>query len=186
MLPPYWETRQLAVRNVREGDTDALLALFNANHAVEKWDPTFKPIERPEMAQLVANSLASSGYGGRPFQMQCFEERKTDRIVGYYHATYGLPHPDVFWFGMFVLHPDATKRGYAREVVDGLYALWFILPEQTRAWAEVWLKNWPALRFWINVGFTTIIEWEGASVLAEGTNASIILERRWRGRASAI
>ena len=180
-VPDYWDTTRLHVRAVQPNDTDALLALFNANSHVEPWDPTFKQIERPEMADLVDKSLTWAARGIKPFQMQCFERLDTGQLVGYYHCTYGTAHADVLYISMFVMAHDAQHAGYGREVVDGLSIWWATLRDIRRAWAEVYLKNWTALRFWIERGFTTIIEWEGDNVLSEKGHAAIILEKRWRG-----
>ena len=180
-VPDEWDTKRLTVRAVREADIDTLLALFNANAAVAAWDPTFAPIERDELARLVHKSLTWADTEERPFQLQCFVERRTGALLGYYHCTYGAPHADTLWLSMFVMGPCAQRGGYGREVVEGLGSFWPMLRDIRRAWAEVWLKNWPALRFWINAGFNSIVEWRGDKQPAEGAFASLILEKRWRG-----
>jgi ribosomal protein S18 acetylase RimI-like enzyme len=183
MVIDYWEMKRLVVRNATEADIDAMLALFNANAHVAAWDPTFKPTTRESIAELVDKSLRWEELGQRPFQMQCCVERASGRMAGYYHCTYGLPHPDVVWISMFVFAPEYQRGGFAREVIDGLAPLWWMLPEQRRTWAEVYVKNWPALRFWINAGFKTVIEWEGPVAPTADAFPSIIFEKRWKGRA---
>jgi len=42
---------------------------------------------------------------------------------------------------------------------------------------EVYLRNWPALRFWTNAGFTTIVAYEGDREPGEGRVARLMLAR---------
>ena len=44
-------------------------------------------------------------------------------------------------------------------------------------WLEVYLRNWPALRFWTIMGFTTIVGYEGDKAPGEGRQARLMLER---------
>jgi ribosomal protein S18 acetylase RimI-like enzyme len=61
---------------------------------------------------------------------------------------------------MFVLHPDWQGKHLGREVVEGLAEQLRAL-EYSAIWLRVYLKNWPALRFWITNGFTNILAYEG-------------------------
>ena len=77
---------------------------------------------------------------------------------------------------MFVLHPDHQKGGYGTELIAGL-------AQQAKAashqaiWLEVFLKNWPALRFWIKAGFTNIIDIDGAPQHDATAHASIVIAK---------
>lgn len=180
-VPPEWETARLSLRDVAEGDVDALTALYNANAHLGKWDPVFKVVERSELEELVAKSITRAQRPNRPFHMQAARRKVDGALVGYYHTMGVPPLPDVVYFSMFVMDPAWQGQGYGAEIVRGLGEQWpRCLPEQARAWAEVSLKNWPALRFWSGMGFRTIVEWEGDGELSEEAHATVILERRWK------
>ncbi len=53
-------------------------------------------------------------------------------------------------------------------------------PKGDQLWLEVYLRNWPALRFWTIMGFTTIVGYEGDKEPGEGKQGRLILERTLR------
>ena len=180
-LPAEWETERLILRDVAEDDVDALTALFNANAHLGKWDSVFQVVERSELAELVEKSITRAQRPDRPFQMQCARRKEDGALVGYYHTVVAPKFPDVVYFSMFVLDPAWQGQGYGSEMVRGLCEQWpRCLPDQARAWAEVSLKNWPALRFWIGAGFRTIFEMRGDAELGDDAGAALTLELRWK------
>jgi diamine N-acetyltransferase len=76
---------------------------------------------------------------------------------------------------MFVLHPDYQKGGFGTELLTHWRS------SQTAShqaiWLEIFLKNWPALRFWIKSGFTTIIDINGAPQHDATAHASIVIAK---------
>jgi diamine N-acetyltransferase len=188
MVPSVWQTERLMMRNAALDDVDRLREIFNANAHIGIWDATFQPVAREEIATLVHDSLAGCTRGTLPFQLQCICTQSTasgeaagvrdSLIVGYYHMAYGPRRPDMIWISMFVMHPDAQQQRYGREALTGLCAQFDQLAVYTAVWAEVWLKNWPALRFWAGGGFDHIVEFRGDRVLTLESYASVILEHR--------
>lgn len=176
MLPTRWRSDRLLLRDARLDDVDRLLALFNANSFVAPWDPTFRAIERPEMERLVEASLAGFSPKGKPFQLQCFCAGPPDQIAGYYHMTFGAPEIDTIWISMFVIDPGLQRHKYGSEAIAGVNAHFHRLGRFRAAWAQVWLKNWPALRFWTRAGYNRVVSIEGDAVYAPDTQASVILE----------
>ena len=183
MLPSRWFTDHLIMRDVATEDAARLLAVFNANSHIGVWDPTFQPIEQPEMDGLVAASLAQRNARGDPFQMQAIcrrEGAEAGDIIGYYHIAYGVRRPEILAVGMFVLDPPVQSQGYGSEVLGGLSRRLRELPAYEAAWARVWLKNWPALRMWIKAGFDRIVAIDGDKVLSAEGQANVILEQDLR------
>ena len=68
-------------------------------------------------------------------------------------------------------------EGFGREFVPSLLAHLSTCPPLTAIRIEVYLKNWPALRFWLNHGFATIQDMRGAKTASPAHHASLILER---------
>lgn len=173
-LPAQWTTPRAAIRDATADDTPALTAIFNAYTYVQPWDPTFHPVDLPEIGTLVKRSLSDDDHAN--FRLQALCPRDGGDPFGYFHLFHGAPQPDVCWISMFVIHPDFQGQHLAGEVVNGL--AYHLRQAGYRAiWLEVYLRNWPALRFWTIMGFTTIIGYEGDKEPGEGQQARLMLER---------
>jgi ribosomal protein S18 acetylase RimI-like enzyme len=157
-------------------DVPQLHAIFTACAYVEPWDPTFKPVPEAELAQLVQQSLATEGEYSR-FKLQPIRTRTGDEMVGYFHLVHGAPEPDMAVISMFVLHPDYQHEGFGQELIAGLAEELRRLG-YTAIRLRVYLKNWPALRFWTKAGFTTIVQYMGDPVHTAESQASLRLEKR--------
>lgn len=172
-LPTSWHTERLHVTDGTLADVPQLMHIFNACSHVEPWDPTFKVYPAAEFTGLVQQSLQDGMKDGR-FQLQL--AHLNDQPIGYFHCHHDHPHSNILLISMFVLHPDHQNGGYGSELVAGL-------AEQAKAtshqaiWLEVFLKNWPALRFWIKSGFTTIIDMDGAAQHDATAHASLVIAK---------
>lgn len=177
-IAPQWSTKRVDIRDATPEDVASLAALFNACNYVETWDPTFHQVDTLEIKKLVKRSLSTSD-DHLGFRLQTLRLRKIGELCGYFHIFHGVPQPDLCWISIFVMHPDYQGQRLAQEVVNGLAdQLW--AAGYRAIWLEVFLRNWPALRFWTNVGFTTIIAYEGDKEMAAGKQARLILERPLR------
>ncbi|MBK8902003.1 MAG: GNAT family N-acetyltransferase [Anaerolineaceae bacterium] len=172
-LPSSWHTDRLHVADGAVEDVLQLMHIFNACSPVGKWDPTFKIYPEEEFSGLVAKSMAD-GVGNGRFQLQTI--RHNHQPVGYFHCYHHHPHPNILLVSMFVFHPDHQKGGYGTELVAGLAQQARTASHQA-IWLEVFLKNWPALRFWIKSGFTTIIDMDGAPQHDATAHASIVVAK---------
>lgn len=173
-VPPTWETRRVEVRDATAGDVAALTAIFNACAYVEPWDPTFRPVPQLEIGKLVRRSLTNDEHAN--FRLQALRRLSDGALFGYFHLFHGAPQPDVCWISMFVIHPDYQGQHLAREVVNGL-AFHLQQAGYRAIWLEVYLRNWPALRFWTTIGFKTIVGYEGDKEPGEGRQARLMLAR---------
>ena len=77
---------------------------------------------------------------------------------------------------MFVLHPACQKGSFGTEIVAGLVQTAKAISHHA-IWLEVFLKNWPALRFWIKSGFNTIIDIDGAPEHDATSHASMVIAK---------
>lgn len=172
-LPVEWLTRRVAVRDSAPEDAARLTAIFNACNYVEPWDPTFHRVAEPEIGKLVKRSQAADEHAN--FRLQVLRQRHTEEPFGYFHLFHGAPQPDVCWVSMFVVHPDYQGQHLAQEVVIGL--AYHLREAGYRAiWLEVYLRNWPALRFWTVMGFSKIVAFEGDKEPGPGKQARLMLE----------
>ena len=78
---------------------------------------------------------------------------------------------------MFVLHPSQHQQGYGREVMEGVIDQSKTMGDRMALGARVYLKNWPALRFWVGLGFKQIDKMDGDKIYSETMQASLVLLR---------
>lgn len=175
-LPTQWQTERLTIGDCTLADVPELQAVFNANAALHEFDPTFDFYPMEEFAGLVQKSLVIGQTPQERFKLQTIRFLQSSPIAGYFHGTHSHPKPEVFFVSMFVVDPRHQKQQIGAEVVNGL-------AEQLRClgygavWLDVYLKNWVALRFWIQQQFTTIIDYAGDRVHSATAQADIVLAR---------
>lgn len=172
-LPATWQTDRLAIHDGTLANVPQLMTIFNACRHLEPWDPTFRIYPEATFSELVENSVADGLANGR-FQLQTICQ--SGPTIGYFHCYHHNPHPHTLFISMLVLHPNQQKGGFGRETVDGLAQLAKAIGYQA-LWLDVYLKNWPALRFWIKSGFTTIIDIDGAPHHDATNHASIVIAK---------
>lgn len=178
VLSSSWETERLMMRDANMGDVTHLRSVFNACAYMGEWDTTFYEETEEAFIQLVTKSLGLNHAAKEIFKMQCVTLRGSQNIIGYFHLFHNAPLPRKIWISMFVVHPHFQKMHYGSELAYGLWKQLKGLEEYESVWLKVCLKNWPALRFWIDMGWQTIIHYEGDTVHADDTNACLVLEKK--------
>ncbi len=178
-LPTRWTTPRLTIADGALEDVPRLTALFNACSYAEPWDPTFHVVEEDELHALIERSL-SSAEADLYFRLQAVRVTGQDDPIGYFHLFHWsgrLPQADTAFISMFVIDPAHQRQGYAQEAATGL-AESLARCGYVAIWLHVYLKNWPALRFWVQQGFTHVVEYEGDPIHDESGHALLTLERR--------
>jgi len=182
VLPHQWETDRLFIRDATMSDVPHLRKVFNACSYVGEWDNTFYEETEEAFIQLVSKSLGLNHTAKDIFKMQSVTLRGMDSIIGYFHLFHDAPMPRKVWLSMFVVHPHFQKNHYGSELAYGLCNQIKQLGDYEAIWLKVCLKNWPALRFWIDLGWQTIVHYEGDTVHSENTMASVVLEKKLNGQ----
>lgn len=172
-LPENWQTNRLTIQDGTPQDVPWLMTIFNACSHFGPWDPTFQIYPEETFAELVASSV-DSGMGNGRFQLQTICQNQN--IIGYFHCYHHNPHPHTLFISMLVLRPNHQKSGFGTELMDGLARL-AKTSGYDAIWLDVYLKNWPALRFWIKSGFTTIIDIDGDPQHNATNHASLVLAK---------
>jgi diamine N-acetyltransferase len=172
-----WQTSRLSVNTSLLEEAPDLLEVFNSCAYVEPWDPTFKPVLLEEIAGLISTSLGIGEKIDERFLIQTIRHKETGEVIGYFHIYHSVPHPNTVFMSMFVVRPELQKHHFGQEAFEGLV-------EQVReaggwkaVWLQVYLKNWPAMRFWVRNGFTRIIEMRGDSIHEQNSHAAVVLEK---------
>jgi len=192
-IPAVWQTARLQIVDSTLADVSALTAIYTACSYAGQWDPSFKIIPESELAGLVTNSLDTSPEHIN-YRLQAIRVAETGELVGYFHCYHGIPRDrQTVWISMFVIHPDYRKQHYGQEVVQGFLPQFQALGYRA-VQLEAFVQNWPALRFWTNQGFTTILKyvedvWESGercdSLILENTFAPQVALQPSRASASA-
>ncbi len=82
-------------------------------------------------------------------------KNKDGNIAGFFDIYQGYPQKDCVWISIFVIDDKYKKNGIGRQVVSSI-----IENCRNKGWKHlgvgVHLKNWSALRFWNNNGFSRI------------------------------
>ena len=178
-LAPEWFTERVHIKDCRIQDVSLLTEIFNSCNYVEQWDPTFSIVDENEIKLLVEKSLSETDEN-KGFRLQCLEVKDSRKIIGYFHLQHyspRLPQPATAFISMFVIHPEFQGKRFAQEIVEGL-AKQLADCGYIAIWLAVYLKNWVAIRFWIQQGFNKIIEYDGANQFSEAAQASLTLEKR--------
>jgi ribosomal protein S18 acetylase RimI-like enzyme len=174
LLPATWETDRLLIQQSAVTEIGRLRDVFNACSYVGQWDKTFQLVSEEEMAGLVNQGLEENGR----FHMKTVRQKETGNIIAYFHLTHGTPKAHLVWISMFVVHPAYQKHHFGQEITSSLWQHIKQLGEYSAVWLDVYLKNWPAFRFWLNNGFNTIIDYEGDPTCTAESYANIVLEKK--------
>jgi diamine N-acetyltransferase len=178
VLPKNWRTDRLVVRDATMEDAPHLRNVFNACSYVGVWDKKFYEETEEAFFELVSRSLKLNHSAEEIFKMQSVLLSGREDIIGYFHLYHNSPMPHRVWVSMFVVHPHFQKNRYGSELAYGIYDQIKRLGEYEAIWLKVGLKNWPALRFWIEMGWQTIVHYEGDTVYSDNTQASVVLEKK--------
>ncbi len=168
----------MIIRDSGLEEIDQLRDIFNANNAIEKWDPTFKPVDAQEIRRLVLQSEARHESSAQNFQMQSIYVKAHEHsdCIGYFHIYHGLEKaPDLGFITMLVIHPDCKEHGFGTEVVEGVLDFCRHEADRRAIGVRVYLKNWPALRFWTKMEFREIERIDGDKTHDETSHASVVL-----------
>jgi len=185
-LPTLWTTDRLIVRDSILDEAERLCDVFNANQHIAPWDPTFKPINTAEIERLITKSNSREEPGHENFQMQTVFEHEAGQIIGYFHCYHGVAkdgtrHDDISFISMFVLDPKWQQHGYGGEIVENLIDLSRTLDDRSCLGVRVYLKNWPALRFWTRQNFRHIERMDGDREHGPEAHASFVLFNKLKG-----
>jgi len=176
LLPPLGETERLIIKDSTMDECVSLQQLNEKSDYIADWVNWKTPPD------YVYKGL-TEGYlppGGKKeqFQSKSIYIKSTHQLIGFSELYHGYPEKDVFYIGWLFIHPDHQHNGYAQELVDYLIGeaakLGF-----TESRIGVHLKNWPALRFWTQLGFDKILCIRGDKEYSEKTFSTISLQRKF-------
>jgi len=180
MISTEWKTQRLTVNDSVLPDLPELDQILMACSYIEEWSGWRH--EHPEsqfdksMRPLMMDGELPPNGSKEFFRLQSIRLSEAERIIGFLAIYHGFPTTNIAWILYLYIHPDCQGKGYGQEFVREL-------SEQLRRLGftgmrlVVDVKNWPAMRFWVQEGFDKIIEMVGDKVISEETFAHLILEK---------
>lgn len=176
----HWETGRCVLLESRERDLPALASILAENlPALQSQGPGDWP-EALASRMLRHENLPP---GGDPSHEHTFliADRSSNTTIGLLSIYGGYPSDTAFYIGSLFFRRDWQKRGLGREVVEDLERR-AMENGYRKAYVAVGLKNWPALRFWVAMGFRCITRIAGCDEHSDTTYADIELTKTLKGK----
>jgi diamine N-acetyltransferase len=172
-LPTHWETTHLAVDDSQLDENLDLQRICDACAYIDEWTGLS---DRPILSILRSGDLPPGG-SKEFFRLQSIRLLSTHQLIGYLNIYHGYPSDDIFWIGMFGIDPQFQGQGYGQELISRLVELVREINGYSKIRLGVALKNWPAIRFWVNAGFDRIFKISGDKTCSTNTYAFLYLEK---------
>lgn len=177
-IPTPWETRRLVVRNSVPDEADTLRKLYEASADRGPWlgfEDT--GIEEDYIEKCLKDGLVPPGGTAERYQFMTFRRKEDNEVIGFIGCYHGYPDAATLYLDFMFFHPDHQKRGYGQEIIAQLTE-----KAQRKHYGAirltVSLKNWSAIRFWLQKGFNEACNFHGDKEHGEATEASIELIKR--------
>ncbi|WP_105614989.1 GNAT family N-acetyltransferase [Vallitalea okinawensis] len=175
VVPEISETSNLLISDVTINEVDNLQSICESWSTKEILEgERFKPdyIRNCVLeGDLPPIKDASQEY----YRCKSIHLRDSSKLIGFYDLYHGYPEVTTLWIGMFLISSVFHKKGYGQEIIN------LIKKEAKEAGYNklgigVYLKNWPALRFWTKCGFDKITGIHGHKEFSQDTFALLGLE----------
>ncbi len=173
-LPSRWETEHLVIADSNQSEIGDLQAVFDNCAYIGEW--TGMAGESKDYMQEEFDHKHLPPEGTAEFhRLQSIKLKSDDKIIGYTVVYHGFPDTETLWVAILAIHTDYQGKQFGQEVTSGLIEEARKLESFSRVGLTVGIKNWPALRFWIKNGFTTILKLDGDKVYSDKTFADLWL-----------
>ena len=177
MIPNQWETLHLVLKDSILADIPELDQVLVACAYMEEWSGwKSEPGSAKSMLPMLTEGELPPNGSKEFFRLQSLRLSNTGQMIGFLTIYHGYPTANIVWINYLFIHPDFQGKGYGQELVGGLSDKVKSLGFTTmRTLVDV--KNWPALRFWVQGGFDKVIQYLGDKIISENTFAHLILEK---------
>jgi diamine N-acetyltransferase len=174
-IPARWMTSSLVIEDSAMEDARALEEIHDDCAYIVEWTGAHDDLSAK---QVIARELAHEAlppHGKKQLhRIQSVRLKSSKEIVGYLVLYHGFPERDVLWIALLAIAKRHQGKKIGQEIVRELAEHAKVLGFRALG-AGVGIKNWPALRFWIQCGFTRIAKFEGAPTHSDKTFADLWL-----------
>ncbi|SFJ16751.1 GNAT family N-acetyltransferase [Thermoflavimicrobium dichotomicum] len=176
LIPDYWETRRLYIRDaIMDQDLEYLQSLYDKSAYIGKWDNHRRNVEDQYIFRCLTEGDLPPNGRKELFKVQPIFHKESNEMMGLIFLYHGYPSPDILWIAFFFISQEYQAQKYGQEVIQQLFH-GARGANYTKVRLGVALKNWPALRFWTRLGFNRIIGVFGDPIHSEYTFSSVVLE----------
>lgn len=165
-------TTKIELLDCSEEDRNQLVRVYMSCDYMEEWTGTKHEPEFIDKA-LSGGNLPPDG-SPEFYRLKAIIDRETKEVVGFTEYYIGYPDNRTLWIGFLCIHKDSQRKGYGREFLN-LIEGFSKAAGFERIGIGVYLKNWPALRFWIKNGFNQINGIYGDEIYSSNTHSKIAL-----------
>ncbi|MFD1676560.1 GNAT family N-acetyltransferase [Alicyclobacillus fodiniaquatilis] len=152
-IPHTWDTERLVMRELVDNEIHTVQALYEQGGYISKWDGREFDTQYIHHCFTIGD-LPPNG-DKEHFKIQSIRVKETGIIAGLLIIYHGYPTPQTVYVTYLYIDQNYQKQGLGQEVINGLFIrLKRIGYGEVRA--NVALKNWTALRFWIKLGLNSI------------------------------
>lgn len=169
-----WNTEILLIKDTTEEEIDELEKIYQNCGYIGQWTGLDSKEQNPMHLEFEHKNLPPNGQK-ELHRLQTIKLKENNKIIGYFVLYHGFPDERTFWLAVLAIHTDYQGKTLGQEAVAGLIREIKQLKIYDRIGLTVGVKNWPALRFWINTGFNTIINFKGDKIHDEKTFADLWL-----------
>lgn len=168
-----WKTVRCIVTQAQDADLAAVASIFSENSdAVRSQGPDCAP-ERLASILLNHEALPPNGDASREHTF-LIADKESKEAIGLLSVYSGYPNDTTLYIGSLFFKRKQQRRGFGREIVESL---------EQRAREEgygearvaVGLKNWPALRFWVRLGYNHVTAITSDEAFADAAYADMEL-----------
>jgi diamine N-acetyltransferase len=173
-IPNKWETTNLLIQDAESSEVSALQAIYDNCAYIGDWTGAEGGGKNYMQEEFDKKHLPPEGKADL-HRLQAIKLKSDNKIIGYTVLYHGFPDEQTIWIAILAIHTDYQGQHFGREIATALKEESQKLDDYTRLGLTVGIKNWPALRFWINTGFTTILKLNGGKVHGDNTFADLWL-----------
>jgi diamine N-acetyltransferase len=178
-LPSKWETEHLVIMDSEKSELPELQAVFDNCAYIGDWTGMEAEDEGNYMEGELEHKHVPEGRSAEYHKVQSIRSKEDGKMVGYFIFYHGYPDDKTLWLSVMAVHTEYQGKRLGQEAIDGLTGEAKKLGGYERLALTVGIKNWPAIRFWVNNGFTEIIKINGDKIHSEKTFADIWLAKKF-------
>ncbi len=175
-MPQKWMTKNLVIEDSREEEAIALQEVYDDCAYIGEWTGGDREKDSGSiLRELHHENLPPEGQ--KEFhRLQSIRLKESKELIGYIALYHGFPVKESLWIAVFSIAKKYQGKKFGQELITELAKEAKTLDFRSLGGC-VGIKNWPALRFWIQVGFDHILKMEGDKVCSEKTFAELWLSR---------
>lgn len=169
ILPDIILIEQYVLKKAVANDAEKINNIKNSCFYLFPFDENFYISETQEHIDIIARSHLEENKLG----LYCI--MYNNETIGFLYVLYDVPEHGSIWITSLIIHPKYQRNRIGRKIILHLEKVFSEIGYRNIQ-LRVYIKNFQALRFWISVGFSTIVNFQSEDSFEEFSNrASFVL-----------